>query len=118
MSDTPRMDMVAGSEYALETAKQIERELAAMTQERNALLLDVGTLQKVINIQAGRDKPLREGRIKCQKDLNAMTTRAEKAEARLAREIKWGHRHCILGDCRSSGENCPMNPEQIEKGTT
>lgn len=37
MSDTPRMDLVAGSEYELETARQIERELAAVTAERDAL---------------------------------------------------------------------------------
>ena len=59
----------------------LREQYNAMTKERDALLLEIETLKGVINIQAERDKPLREGRIKCQKDLNAMTARANKAEA-------------------------------------
>ena len=31
-------------------------------------------------------------------------------ESRLSEEIKWGHRDCTEGDCKSSGTDCPANP--------
>ncbi len=30
-------------------------------------------------------------------------------EKRLAEEIKWGHRKCEDGNCKSSGTDCPRN---------
>ena len=34
-------------------------------------------------------------------------TEIERLRARLAEEIKWGHRKCVDGNCLSSGTDCP-----------
>ena len=34
-------------------------------------------------------------------------------EARLAEEIKWGHRDCAHGICMSSGTDCPVNSIEV-----
>lgn len=52
-------------------ARQLETALHAMTSERDALLAEQKTLTEVINIQASRDKPIRDNLIKRTTELTA-----------------------------------------------
>jgi hypothetical protein len=41
-----------------------------------------------------------------------MATAINALEARLAEEIRWGHRTCVGGNCMSSGTDCPAQKEK------
>jgi hypothetical protein len=55
----------------------------------------------------------KERLFRCQEAYEAVTARAETLEKRLAEEIKWGHQHCTINNCVSSGVDCP----KAEKGS-
>jgi hypothetical protein len=124
MSETPRTDAVwrnksFGFYEMRDIANTLERELAAMTAERDALVQTCGELCPHCGwrgLRGDQNECAFCQNAKLSADLYNMTVELELAGRRLAEEMKWGHRFCTPDNCVSSGTDCPAREQAVKEG--
>ena len=49
-----------------------------------------------------------------EEEINRLRKELDYTKKRLREEVKWGHRKCTLGNCVSSGTDCPAQLPNVE----